>query len=641
MSGKVNLILGVHNHLPNGAADEEYEALYNDRIRPLVSALYQFPRIHLVFHYSGVLYHWVERRHPELFVLLDDLLNRKQAELLGGGFYEPMMPLLPVADRIGQIEMQTTYLRKQFGRRPLGCWLPANSWEQNMVVPLGACGMTYTFLDESCFAAAGANAVEGNWYEPCITEDQGKIITVFPVFSSLKDKKPMAMLEKILNPPFSGQGPITVFPDFDFSREQVSTDDGSVIKTYPSVKIETEYQHFFEEFSVADSCIEFTTPGRFYKNLKGLKKLYFTGCCISDEVSKYISKDISSKEISSREASPRQFLTHYPEAGNIYAKMIHTRVLINQLRGDKARKHAALDELWKAQDSAIFSYNFLKNSMVRKAAYRALLEADNITREKGSFTPSSVFDYDLDGEDEYVFQDEKINCYIKARGASLFELDFLPAAWNYLDTWVTPQSASCRNECRRSFADYLFPGKTHPEISWQGIKGARFCGAEIFQCAELERTRRIIQFILPPQEGMLLGNIEIKKILSLKRNVLTFKYELKNYGKETEHFTLIPSIDLSFSRGDDLSLKIFVSRGAFKEGISLLEKLSIEDIGGLEFRDLKNEVVLSLESSRPFNAGIFNIEPDEYQFTCIMPSFPVSLEPGKAWDLVFSLKISS
>jgi hypothetical protein len=322
--------------------------------------------------------------------------------------------------------------------------------------------------------------------------------------------------------------------------------------------------------------------------------------------------------------------------------MIHTRVLINQLRGDKARKQTALEELWKAQDSAVFSYTFLKNSMVRKAAYRALLEAGNITREKGSFTPSSVFDYDLDGEDEYVFQDEKINCYIKARGASLFELDFLPAAWNYLDTWVTPQSPSSRNkEIRRSFVDYLYPGKTPPAISWQGIKGARFCGSEIFQCADLDRVRRIIQYILPPQEGMPLKNIEIKKTLSLKRNVITLKYELKNYGKETENFFLIPSIDLSFSRGDDLSLKVFASRGAFKEGISLLGKLSIEDIGGLEFRDLKNEVVLSLESSRPFNAGIFNIEPDQYQFTCIMPSFPVSLEQGKAWDLVFSLKMSS
>jgi hypothetical protein len=282
--------------------------------------------------------------------------------------------------------------------------------------------------------------------------------------------------------------------------------------------------------------------------------------------------------------------------------------------------------------------------MVRKAAYRALLEADNITREKGSFTPSSVFDYDLDGEDEYVFQDEKLNCYIKARGASLFELDFLPAAWNYLDTWASSVSLATpqkNKECRRSFADYLFPGKNPPTISWQGIKGARFCGAETYQCATLDRVRRSIQFILPPQEGMPLANIEIKKTMSLKRSIITVKYELKNNGRETEHFSLIPSVDLSFSGRDDSSLKILVLRGPAKEGLILSDELTVENTNGLEFRDLVNEVVLSLESSRASNMRIFNLEPEQYQFTCIMPCFPVSLDAGKVWDNVFTLKISS
>jgi hypothetical protein len=187
----------------------------------------------------------------------------------------------------------------------------------------------------------------------------------------------------------------------------------------------------------------------------------------------------------------------------------------------------------------------------------------------------------------------------------------------------------------------LFPGKTLPAINLQGIKGARFCGAENYQCAAFDRVRRQIQFILPPQEGVPLANIEIKKTLSLKRSIITVKYELKNYGRETEHFILIPSVDLSFSGRDDSSLKILASRGTAKEGISLSGELPVENISGLEFRDLVNEVVLSLESSRVSNMRIFNIEPEQYQFTCIMPVIPVSLDAGKTWDNVFTLKISS
>ena len=617
MSGKINFILGVHNHLPNGSAEDEFETLYNHKIRPLISALYQFPRINVVIHYTGVLLHWIERRHPELFVLIDDLLSRKQAELLGGGFYEPMMPLLPLADKIGQIEMLTTYLRRQFGRRPLGCWLPGLSWEQNLVGPLNACGMGYTFLNESCFRAAGADLKGGYFYEPCITEDQGKIITVFPLSVSLEER-PSLILEKLgsyrgMNS--ESEGPVTIFPDF-------------VLK--PGEKAETGFQLFFEELSAADSCIEFTTPGRILRNFHCLKKMYFTGC-------------------SAEQASPRQFMTEYPEAGGIYSKMIHTRVYINQLRGDKARKLSALEELWKAQDSAIFS-PMIGNPHVRKAAYKALLEAEKITREKGSFSPSlSAFDYDLDGEDEYVFQDEKLNCYIRARGAGLFELDYLPKSWNFLDTFANGKNSGSGG-VRSAFSDYLVPGKNLPVLDWRGVENARFCGNEIFETVELDRVRRELKFRLLPGKDLQSCNIGIYKTWRLQRNTLSLQYRLENVGPGTEHFFLIPSVDFSFSGAGEPHVRFLAIRKTGREPVEIADQKQTEtvNINGFEIRDIKNETVMIMEADRNFNANLFNAAnltnpgiPEYYQFTCIMPVFPVSLDSGKNQDIVFSIKISS
>ena len=632
MSGKINFILGFHNHIPNGAAQEEFEDQYNHKIRPLVSTLYQFPRINVVIHYSGVLLHWVERHHPELFVLLEDLLARKQVELLGGGFYEPMMPLLPLADRIGQIEMLTTYLRRQLGRRPQGCWLPIFSWEQNLVGPLGACGMNYTFLDESYFQAAGAQERQG-YFEPCITEDQGRIITVFPVFSSLSHKEPIAMLENFLE--FDGidalEGPVTVFPAFpplaDISGE----------------KAEAGYSYFFNKLSGASERIEFTTPGRIFRSLRRLKKLYFTGNSVPDG---------SAGHNDALPACPRQFLTDYPEAGLIYAKMIHTRVLINQLRGDKARKHTALEALWKAQDSALFCRAGLANAPVRKAAFHALLEAEYITRGKDFFPSLSAFDYDLDGEDEYVFKDEKLNCYIKKEGAFLFELDYFPKSWNYQDAFIPTSELPGKSERKAGhsvFIDYLVPGKELPKINWQGIPGARFCGDESFIALEFDRVHRQVTFRLPPKKGIPLGNIELKKTWNLKRNILTLQYELSNTGSDTEWFTFIPAVDLSFSGGNEDFVRIMALRGSSKEKLRNAEEKEffVKETGGIEFRDIKSEVVLSPEANRHFDARIFTVETknalglEEYKFNCIMPLLPISLETGKNWDISFSLKISS
>ena len=42
------------------------------------------------------------------------LVNRNQIELMGGGFYEPIMVMLPERDRIGQIERYADYLQKYF-----------------------------------------------------------------------------------------------------------------------------------------------------------------------------------------------------------------------------------------------------------------------------------------------------------------------------------------------------------------------------------------------------------------------------------------------------------------------------------------------------------------------------------------------
>ena len=157
---KLFLVLGSHAHVPSGASESEFEHIYENKMRPFVSSLYRYSNIQAVLHYSGVLLYWVERTHPEFFMLIEDMVSRKQAEILGGGFYEPMLPLIPLQDRIGQIELLTTYLRKHFGKRPLGCWIPDMAWEQHLTAALAACDMSYTFLSQDQFIKAGLSGGE-------------------------------------------------------------------------------------------------------------------------------------------------------------------------------------------------------------------------------------------------------------------------------------------------------------------------------------------------------------------------------------------------------------------------------------------------------------------------------------------------
>jgi len=625
--GKINLILGSYAHVPFGAPDHDFENAYENILKPFISNLYKYPRIQAVLHYSGVFLYWIERSHGELFMLLSDMVSRRQVELLGGGFYEPMLPLIPLQDKIGQIEMFTTYLRKHFGKKPLGCWIPALAWEQNLTGPLSACGMGYTFLSEDQFIKAGVKPNE--LYSPCLTEDQGKLVTVFPVFQSLEkelaEKNAQAVFKKLHDklPERAGRI-VSVFPQKIFSNSGEAVDYA--------------WNRFFEELTLSESIVESVVPSKIYKGLGSLRKACFPDSSCAGGV------------------PPRSFLIARPEANGIYSKMMLTNLLINHLRGDKARKLNAREEQWKAQGYSLFSStDSLYRHCLRKAVYRSLIGAERITREKTKFVSSVLrLDFDFDGINEYLFQDQKLNCYIQTKGASVFELDYLPRAWNYLDTCnyygETPpprgNAALSRAVCRRAaFADNFFPAQTDYQLLIDGAAPAgRCCAAEHFSVKDPEIHKGKVTFFLPPDNIVPFGAIGIEKTYSLKKDTLTVSYSLCNHGESGVAFQFAPEIELSFPGEGPACIRLFSCKTGAKD-MPLGEPL-LRDADSIKIQDIKNEVQITLVSTRPFDSCIKHRHIpldgiDVYQSSVIMPVFTINLESAQTWTNEFSLKFSN
>jgi predicted glycosyl hydrolase (DUF1957 family) len=148
-------VLGNRCLLTYGIDPQVIEEQYECSIKPFLTTLNEFPKMQAVLHYSGPVLSWIERNKPEMITLLQDLVGRKQAEFLSGGFYEGVIPLFPQVE-ISQIEMLTTYLRKAFGKRPLGAFVPSESWEQSQVSVFASCGISYIFLKDALLAGSGA-----------------------------------------------------------------------------------------------------------------------------------------------------------------------------------------------------------------------------------------------------------------------------------------------------------------------------------------------------------------------------------------------------------------------------------------------------------------------------------------------------
>ncbi len=135
---KVSLALVIHSHQPVGNFDHVIEDAYQKSYAPFVRALYAHPRIRLSLHFSGILLEWLEKRHPEYFQQLRELAERGQIELVGGGYYEPILPAIPDADKIAQLRKLADYLRQHFGAEPRGAWIAERVWEPTLPLPLGA-----------------------------------------------------------------------------------------------------------------------------------------------------------------------------------------------------------------------------------------------------------------------------------------------------------------------------------------------------------------------------------------------------------------------------------------------------------------------------------------------------------------------
>jgi hypothetical protein len=644
MSGKPSVILGYHDHLPAGAKDDEFEEVYNSRLKPFVTILNGNPGVPAALHLSGPLLERLKQKKPEFFLLIGDLVTRKQVELLGGGFYEPLLPLLPLADKIGQIELLTTYIRQHFGKKPQGCYLPFGAWEQSLAGVLSSCGMAYTFLGEDQFRASG---IEGREiYAPWITEDQGKLVTVFPVIGSVNGRNSGAEIHDLINGRNSGSG-IRDRTEHTQAGLSFVPEDGLItfFPRFPGDNAETAIGSFFEKLAggIAEKKLEMSLPGKFLKTAGSLNRIYFP----SSADSGFMSHLDDGRKFSCLQ--PRRFLMSYSEANNLYSKMYFTHTLINQLRGDKARKKTAREELWKAQGADAFCRTAGRDiacSMVRKHAYRSLISAERITREKGNFVPSLLtFDFDLDGEAEYLFQDKNVNCYVKAEGASVFELDYLPRGWNYLDTFSPHRSFR-----RYAFMDRFFDPGVSANVLEALARGTgntgRFCGRELYE-ASADRQHGRVLFKLSGDTtgdtGLPFGHIEIEKSYQLEKNIVVLSYTLTNRGEAETDFCFVSQFDLSFADSEHFS----VCSGSVAPGVPALPKNGFLAAGlkAVEVSDTKNNSVLGFSSERSFDLYLFQINAEAnvsetYQSSCFLPLFRLKLGSRESWSTVLKLSVS-
>ncbi|MCB0833676.1 MAG: hypothetical protein KDC45_09455, partial [Bacteroidetes bacterium] len=229
----VNLILGIHNHQPVGNFDFVFEEGYQKAYKPFLDILAEYPDIRISMHFTGIVLDWIDRVYPEFIVSLKNLVARGQVEMVGGGFYEPIMAVIPDVDKLGQIEKLSAYCEDRLGMRPRGMWVAERVWEPHLPKPLRQAGMEYIILDDTHFLYAGLREEELRGY--FVTEEEGFKVDAFPISKALRYMIPFqepAKTVELLRTAASSTG----------EKLMVFADDGEKFGIWPDT-----FEHVYEK----------------------------------------------------------------------------------------------------------------------------------------------------------------------------------------------------------------------------------------------------------------------------------------------------------------------------------------------------------------------------------------------------------
>lgn len=450
----INFALVIHSHQPVGNFDHVFEQAYQDAYQPFLDVLEDYPEIPFTLHYSGCLLEWLGKRHPEFFRQLKHLVGSGQVELLGSGFYEPILSMLSEADIRGQLSSFSDYLKREFGGRPQGIWLAERVWEQEYTRLLADLGIRYTIVDDTHFKYAGLREEQLVGY--FLTEDRGRLLCIFPGSEKLRYAIPFRPVEETVE---FLRGLATEAGD----RLIVYADDGEKFGVWPGthkhVYQDGWLRKFFRLLGENGDRIKLIGLGGALQKLSPAGKVYLPDASYREMCEWALPcealttyEDMVELLQERKELLPlkrfikggfwRNFKVKYPEANLLYARMVQVSRTVNALPKSSSTYKRASRELYRGQCNCAYWHGVfggLYLPHLRSAVYEHLIAAERLAEgakfKSQSGTRLEVCDFDMDGAREACLSNRRLGAYLKPnQGGALYELDLRQQNFNLLAT---------------------------------------------------------------------------------------------------------------------------------------------------------------------------------------------------------------
>ncbi len=463
----ISFSLLIHAHQPFGNFQNVMEDAYASCYLPFIEMLGRHPAIRLSLHYSGCLLEWIEEHHQDFFGRLEALVERKQVELIGGGFYEPILAAIPPEDRQAQLSLMSAFLKERWGVEPAGAWLAERVWEPQIPAALAEAGIQFTLVDDMHFLAAGLEPDQLFGYY--VTEELGQAVKIAPGLKSLRYLIPFRPVEQCIA----------------FLRESAEKHPGGLAAmgddcekfgvwpgTYKHCYEGGWLEEFFSALERNSDWLRLMPLGEYLASHPPLDRVYLPTASYT-ELMVWALPTPARRELERAESQSerlgefarflrggywRNFLSKYAEANHLHKRVLQVSSRLGaeristppwvvatsaarQKRGtaagswDEAYRHVLRAQCNDSYWHGIFGGLYAPH--LRSVAWRELLQAEaSLAAHRAEHAPE-VFDLDSDGAEE-IFLTAKHAALVwkPSDGGTLAEFSFYPAAMNIVNSMM-------------------------------------------------------------------------------------------------------------------------------------------------------------------------------------------------------------
>ena len=458
MHPAVRFIFVLHDHQPVGNFHGVVEDAYQKSYLPFLDLLQQHPAIRIALHTSGSLAEWLEINHPEYFDRLASLTAAGQIEIVGGGFSEPILAMLPSRDRVGQIRQYNHWLEQRLQTKVSGVWVAERVWDSSMTADLATAGVEWTILDDFHFKAAGLGEEELDRY--WITESDGRTIRVLPGSEHLRYTIPFASpddtIEHLRTLALRRQDALAVF-----------SDDGEKFGVWPDTHKtcfqDGWLQKFFNLLEANQEWITMSLPSDVIRNDPPGGTIWLPECSYREMTEWALQPEQQVACIKARQKAQRDpnqagilpfirggswknFRYRYPEANEMYARMmvVSNRLARHSAKSmtDKTAYQEAVASLYRGQCNCAYwhgAFGGIYLPHLRNAIYKELITAENaLDHAEGrpaTWVDAASSDYNFDSKTEVRLSNEHVDLWLAPSvGGMLYEFDLRKQRHNLLAT---------------------------------------------------------------------------------------------------------------------------------------------------------------------------------------------------------------